>query len=141
MKNGNKKAIMIGTLILLMLVGIFVVIYLFNKPLTVTGEKSITIEVTGSRGTTTDYKLETDAEFLKQAMDELTVNGSGFIYSGKDSNYGFIVETINGEWAKYDKNGTYWALYVNDEFGQFMVNMQPVADGDKFTFKYEKSQQ
>ena len=58
----------------------------------------------GSRGTTTDYKLETDAEFLKQAMDELTVNGSGFIYSGKDSNYGFIVETINGEWAKYDKN-------------------------------------
>jgi hypothetical protein len=96
--------------------------------------------VIGSRGNTTDYELETDAGFLKQAMDELSRNGSGFIYSGSDSGYGFIVDMINGDRTKYDKDGSYWALYVNDELGQFVANLQPVADGDKFTWKYEKSQ-
>ncbi len=139
MKNSNKKAIIIGAIILVTLAGIFAAIYLINRPLSVPGEKNITIEVIGSRGNTTDYKFETDARFLKEAMDELTQNGSRFIYTGKESISGFIVETINGEWAKYDRDGTYWALYVNDESGQFTVNSQPVADGDKFTFRYEKS--
>ena len=44
------------------LAGIFGTIYLVNKPSDVTGEKSITVEVIGSRGNTTDYMLETDAE-------------------------------------------------------------------------------
>ncbi len=140
MKNSNKKAIVIGASVLVLLAGIFAAVYMINKPSSVTGEKSITIEVIGSRGNTTDYELETDAGFLKQAMDELSRNGSGFIYSGSDSGYGFIVDMINGDRTKYDKDGSYWALYVNDELGQFVANLQPVADGDKFTWKYEKSQ-
>lgn len=93
-----------------------------------------------SKGDTTDYELTTDAEYLKQAMDELARNGSGFIYLGNDSGYGYIVDTINGERARYDKDGTYWALYVNGEFGQYVADQQPVADGDNFTWKYERSQ-
>ena len=140
MKNGNKKAIIAGALVLAILAVIFASVYFFNRPSSVAGQKKIKIEVTGSKGDTTDYELTTDAEFLKQAMDELSANGSGFSYSGSDSGYGFMVDTINGEQAMYDKDGAYWALYVNDEFGQFVATLQPVADGDKYTWKYEISQ-
>ena len=44
------------------LAGIFGTIYLVNKPSAVTGEKSITVEVIGSRGNTTDYMLDLSIE-------------------------------------------------------------------------------
>lgn len=140
MKNGNKKAIMIGTIILAVLAVLFVVIYTFNRPSSAAGSKNITLEVTGSKGDTTEYSLSTDAEFLKQAMDELSANGSGFTYSGVGGDYGLMIETVNGERAVFDKDGAYWALYVNGEYGQFGADSQPVTDGDRYTWKYELSQ-
>ena len=140
MKNGNKKAVVIGAAILTVLIGIFAIIYFLNRPTAVVGQKSITIEVTGSNGNTTDYTLATDAEYLKQAMDELAGNGSGFSYSGAGGDYGLMVEMINGERAVFDKDGAYWALYVNDEYGQLGADSQPVIDGDTYMWKYELSQ-
>lgn len=140
MKNGNKKAIIIGAVILAVLAGIFAAVYLLNRPSLAEGQKQITIEVTGSGGATKDYTLATDADFLKQAMDELSANGSGFSYTGSGGDYGLMVETINGERAVFDQDGAYWALYVNNEYGQYGADSQPVADGDTYTWKYEPAQ-
>ena len=96
--------------------------------------------MTGSAGNTTEYELITDAEFLKQAMDELSENGSGFSYSGTVGDYGIMVEVINGESAVYEKDGAYWALYVNGEYGQYGADAQPVTDGDDYSWKYEAAQ-
>ena len=137
MKTSNKKAIAIGAVILAALVLVFVTIFLLTRPSANAGGKNITIEVTKSTGDTVDYKLSTDAEFLKEAMDELAGNGSGFSYSGTGSDYGLMVDTVNGEKAVYDNDGAYWALYVNGEYGQYGADSQPVADGDTYTFKYE----
>ena len=90
-KQGNKKGIIIGAVILVLLIAIFGVVFFFNRPKTSEGEKTIEIEVTGSDGETTEYDLNTDAEFLKEAMDELSENGSGFSYSGSDSEYGIMI--------------------------------------------------
>ena len=140
MKTSNKKAIAIGAVILAALVLVFVTIFLLTRPSANAGGKNITIEVTKSTGDTVDYKLSTDAEFLKEAMDELAGNGSGFSYSGTGSDYGLMVDTVNGEKAVYDNDGAYWALYVNGEYGQYGADSQPVADGEKYTWKYEISQ-
>lgn len=140
MKKNNKKAIIIGAIILALLVAIFAAVYSSLKPSAAAGQKNIAIEVTASTGDTTEYKLSTDAEFLKQAMDELSQNGSGFSYSGSDSAYGLMVETVNGEQAVYEKDGAYWALYVNGEYGQYGTDSQPVADGETYTWKYELAQ-
>ncbi len=140
MKNGNRKAIIIGAVILVVLAGIFAAVYLLNRPSLAKGQKNVTIEVTGSSGATVDYALATDADFLKQAMDELSENGSGFSYAGSGGDYGLMVETINGERAVFDRDGAYWALYVNDEYGQYGADSQPVTDGDKYTWKYELAQ-
>ena len=139
MKNDNKKPIIIGAVILVVLAAIFATVYFFNLTPASAGQKNITINVTNSQGDTSSYKLSTNAGFLKQAMDELSEKDSDFSYSGMTSSYGLMIETINGERAVYDKDGAYWSLYVNDEYGEYGADSQPVTDGDKYTWKYEAS--
>ena len=138
MKN-NKKPIIIGAVILVALIAIFAIVYFVNKPATSAGSKNITIEVTGSDGLTEDYTLSTDAEYLRQAMDELAA-GTEFSYSGTDSEYGLMVEYVNDTKAICAEDGAYWALYVNGEYGQYGADAQPVTDGDTYTWTYEKAQ-
>ena len=90
MKNNNKKGIIIGAIALIALIAVFAAVYFINKPVTSKGAKNITVEVKTSTGDVTDYELSTDAEYLKDAMDELSSNGSGFSYSGADSEYGIM---------------------------------------------------
>ncbi len=140
MKNDNKKPIIIGAVILVVLAAIFAAVYFFNLTPARAGQKNITINVTNSQGDTSSYKLSTNAGFLKQAMDELSEKDSDFSYSGTTGSYGLMIETINGERAIYDKDGAYWSLYVNDEYGEYGADSQAVTDGDKYTWKYENYQ-
>ncbi len=140
MKKNNKKGLIIGAIVLVALIAVFAVVYGLNKPATTAGAKSIVIEVKGSTGEVSDYELNTDAEYLRGAMDELAANGSGFSYSGTDSDYGLMVEYVNDERADYTEDGAYWALYVNGEYGQYGADAQPVADGDTYTWAYESAQ-
>ncbi len=96
------------------------------------------IEVTGSAGKTTEYRLSTNAEYLIQAMNELSGNESDFSYSGTESEHGIFVETINGEKASYEEDGAYWALYVNGEYGQYTADAQPTEDKASYIWIYEK---
>ncbi|WP_029232316.1 DUF4430 domain-containing protein [Butyrivibrio sp. VCB2006] len=133
MKN-NKKTI-IGVVCLVALLAVFSVCWFAFGPKATKGAKHITVEVLNSAGEATEYQLDTDAEFLRQAMDEL--NAQGFSYDGTDSEYGIMVSTINGEVADYNTDGAYWSLFVNDEYGQYGADSQPVTDGDKYTWAYE----
>ena len=140
MKNSNKKGIIIGGIVLVALIAIFGVVFFFNKPATSTGAKRIIIEVKNSNGDVHDYDFATDAEYLKQAMDELASNGSGFSYAGTESEYGIMVEYVNEERASFTEDGAYWALYVNGEYGQYGADAQPVTDGDTYAWVYELAQ-
>ncbi|MCR5671618.1 MAG: DUF4430 domain-containing protein [Butyrivibrio sp.] len=140
MKKSNKKSIIIGAIVLVALIAVFACVYALNRPATSKGGKDITIEVVGSDGNKTDYELSTDAEYLVQAMDELSANGSGFSYSGEGSEYGIMVEIINDEKAVYAEDGAYWALYVNGDYAQYGADSQPVENGDTYTWTYELAQ-
>ena len=140
MKNNNKKGIIIGGIVLVALIAIFGVVFFFNKPATSSGAKRIIIEVKNSNGDVHDYDFATDAEYLKQAMDELASNGSGFSYAGTESEYGIMVEYVNEERASFTEDGAYWALYVNGEYGQYGADAQPVTDGDTYAWVYELAQ-
>ena len=137
MKN-NRKKIIIGLVCLVGLVAAFAVCWKVFGPKATKGDKHITVEVVNSEGATTDYELDTDAEFLRIAMDEL--HDQGFSYDGTDSEYGIMISAINGETADYATDGAYWALYVNGEYGQYGCDSQPVTDGDTYTWTYEKAQ-
>lgn len=95
--------------------------------------KNIIIEVKDSEGNVTTYEVTTDAEFLRQAMDE----AEGLTYEGTDSEYGMMVEVVNGEQAIYAEDNAYWAFYVNGEYGNYGIDSQPVTDGDTYSIVYE----
>ncbi|MBP5555848.1 MAG: DUF4430 domain-containing protein [Lachnospiraceae bacterium] len=97
------------------------------------GSKNIVIEVKDSEGNVTTYDVTTDAEFLRQAMDE----AEGLTYEGTDSEYGMMVEVVNGEQAIYAEDNAYWAFYVNGEYGNYGIDSQPVTDGDTYSIVYE----
>ena len=88
-------------------------------------EKSITLTVTYEDGSSDEYIIETDAEYLKEAV-ELAVT-----LEGEESDYGFTVTAVNGVEADFtDGSDAYWAIYVNGEYGMYAIDAQPRADGD-----------
>lgn len=96
------------------------------------GAKKITIEVINSADESTIYELNTDAEYLRQAMDE----AEGLTYDGTEGEYGIMISTVNGEVADYNVNGAYWGFYVNGEYCNYGIDTQPVLDGDAFVIEY-----
>jgi hypothetical protein len=100
------------------------------------GSKSVTVEVVDDKGETRTYKEKTDAQYLSQLMDEMKADGD-FAYEGSTSEYGLYITSINDITPDYEKDGAYWSIYVNGEYGQYGADQQPVADGDTYRFAYE----
>ena len=129
-KKSNKKVI-IGIVALVAVIAILAAVFFFFREKPVEGSKSITIEVVNKAQESTMYELKTDAEYLRQAMEE----AKGLEFSGTESQYGLTVEVINGENTDFN-NGSYWSFYVNDAYCNYGIDTQPVLDGDAFKIVY-----
>lgn len=133
--DGQKKAnrkIIIGIAVLLIAIAAFSGIYFLFGAKPVAGSKSITIEVVDDRRETTAYQLQTEAEFLRQAMEE----AEGLSFSGTEGEYGMMVDTVNGLTADYNTDGASWSFYVNENYCNYGIDSQPVLDGDIFSIRY-----
>ena len=130
-KKANKK-IIIGIAVLLIAIAAFSGIYFLFGAKPVAGSKFITIEVVDDRQETTAYQLQTEVEFLRQAMEE----AEGLSFSGTESEYGMMVDTVNGLTADYNTDGAYWSFYVNGDYCNYGIDSQPVLDGDIFSIRY-----
>lgn len=130
-KKTNKK-VLFGILGLVVLIAVMACVYLAFKPKATAGSKAITITVVNKAEEAKSYDVKTDAEYLRQAMEE----AKGLTFEGTESEYGMMVETVNGELADYNADGAYWAFYVNDEYCNYGIDSQPVADGDAFSIVY-----
>ncbi len=130
MSSKSKK--IIGVSAVVALVAILAVVFFVFREAPVQGSKSVTIEVVNKAEETKEYTLKTDAEYLKQAMEE----AEGLEFSGTESEYGTMVTVVNGETADYNTNGAYWSFYVNDEYCNYGIDQQPVNDGDTFKIVY-----
>lgn len=136
-KKGKGKLI-IGICALAVLVGLFVVMWAVFGPKTVEGSKNVSLSVIDDGGETTSYETKTDALVLQELMDEL--EDDGLSYSGTDSEYGLMIDTVNGLRADYTLDGAYWSFYVNDEYCNYGISEQPVNDGDAFSIIYTPAQ-
>ena len=59
------------------------------------------------------------------------------LISGDESEYGLYVKTVNGVTLDYDKDGKYWAFYVDGEYAATGVDSTDIAAGSTYTFKVE----
>ncbi len=130
-KKSSKKVIL-AVAILVALVAAFLVLFNVFREKPVEGSKEITIEVVDNTQKSTVYELKTDAEFLKGAMEE----AEGLTFSGTESEYGTMVDTVNGVTADYSVDASYWGFYVNGGYCNYGIDTQPVLDGDEFQIVY-----
>ena len=131
----NKK-LFLGAGILVVLIAVFSIAYGTFREKPVEGSKAITIEVINRADESKEYEVKTDAEFLRQAMEE----AEELQFSGQESEYGMMVEVVNGESAVYDKDGAYWSFMVNGEYCNNGIESQPIEDGDEFQIVYTEAE-
>ncbi|MEE1122073.1 MAG: DUF4430 domain-containing protein, partial [Acinetobacter pseudolwoffii] len=129
--KSNKTMIITAILLFAAVISAYMV-FSFAGPSTTEGEKSVTIQVLDDKKNLTSYEINTDAEYLRQAMEQC----QGLTFIGSEGPYGLVLLTINGLTADYDKNQAWWSIYVNDALGNYGVDQQPVNDGDTFCLQY-----
>ena len=131
-KKGNGKKIAIGVTVLVLAAVLFGAIYLKFAPKAVEGAKEISIEVVDDTQKSTVYTVNTDAEYLRQALEET----EGLTVEGTESELGLMVDTVNGVTADYGTDGAYWAFYLDGDYCTYGVDDQPVEDGQAYSIVY-----
>lgn len=91
-----------------------------------------TFKVTDASGKEADFTISTDKKTVGEALLEED------LIAGDESEYGLYVKTVNGVTLDYDKDGMYWAFYVNGEYAQTGVDSTDVTAGAEYAFKAEK---
>lgn len=95
------------------------------------GSTSFAFSVTDQDGNTTQYEIHTDKATVGEALLELN------LIAGDDSEYGLYVKTVGDITVDYDKDGKYWAFYVDGEYATTGVDSTQITDGASYAFKVE----
>ena len=133
MKNRAAMYTVAGFLIAVIAIALFVKNFM-PKPVSTEGSKTVTVKIDGGSAMTFTYTVHTDGKYLIDVMNEMK-ESEMFTFETQDSQYGAYVTSINGKEAD---SSHYWAIYVNDDYGQYGISEQPVNDGDAYAFVYEQ---
>ena len=87
------------------------------------GAKTVTVDVIADDRTVT-FTIKTDKATVG---DALTEHG---LLEGEDSEFGLYVKKVNGIEADFDKDQSYWALYINGEYAMTGVDTTEIVDGN-----------
>lgn len=115
----------VSTVALVVLVIVMGFVYMKFGPQGTKGEKDIVVEVVTSDDNSQEFKINTDAEFLRQALDEKE------LIEGSDSDFGFFITGVNGRVAKVD-NQEWWQVTKSGEYLEYGVDDIAIADGDHY---------
>lgn len=95
------------------------------------GQKCFAVSVVDTNGIEVKYEVNTDKEYVGEALTEI-----GFI-DGEEGPYGLYVKTVDCLTIDYDKDGKYWAFYINGEYATQGVDKTPIDETAVYTFKVE----
>ena len=96
------------------------------------GETKFSFSVTDIDGNTAEFEVYTDKTVVGEALLE-----TGLI-KGEEGPYGLYVKEVNGISADYDKDGTYWAFYIDGEYATSGVDLTEIEEGKAYSFRVEK---
>ena len=95
------------------------------------GEKTVTVEVAVEEQLVT-FTIHTDKDTVGAALLE-----HGLI-DGEQGAYGLYIKIVNGMTADYDIDQSYWAFYVNGEYGMTGVDMTDIDESAVYRLAYTK---
>lgn len=126
----NNRIVIVGAVLLAVLLGVLGFVWVFTRPATSAGSKTITVEVVHKDESKKSFTYTTDEEYL----DKVLV-GEGLVEDNQGP-YGLYIEVVDGERADYNVDGGYWAIEQNGERAATGASEIPVGDGDSFALVY-----
>ncbi len=129
--NKKTRNIIIAVAVLLVLVVGALLIWGQNRPVAQEGDKTIVLEVVHKDGSTKDFTIHTDAEALRAALEQ-----EEDLIAGSESEWGLMVETVDGETADYSVDQSWWCLTKDGVMLDTGVDSTMIADGDHYEFTY-----
>ena len=97
-------------------------------------------EVTGASFKVVVADLEGKETTFDYTTDKATVGeallAEGLI-EGHETEYGLYVDSVNGIALDWEKDGKYWAFYIDGEYAMTGVDATEVEEGATYTFKPE----
>lgn len=92
------------------------------------GATSFDFTVEDLDGTKYGFKIHTDETSVGAAL--ISVG----LLKGEDGPYGLYVHEVNGIRAVYEEDGSYWAFYVNGEYGLTGVDQTDIEPDTAYSF-------
>ena len=125
----NKKLI-IALAAFAAVIALLAGVYFGTRPAASEGAKTITVAVTHQDGTEKTFTCHTSEEYLGAVLlaEKLA--------EGEDSQYGLVIDTVDGETASWEENQSYWALFIGDEYAATGADTTPVTDGGLYKLVY-----
>ena len=94
-------------------------------------EISYTVITVDLEGKETTFDITTTEVMVGQALVK-----EGII-EGEDSEYGMFIHVVNGVELDWERDGKYWAFYVDGEYAITGVDMTEAVDGAVYSLKPE----
>lgn len=95
------------------------------------GKNTFPLTIVHKDGTELTVTVNTELTVVGEALQEL-----GLI-DGEEGPYGLYIKTVNGETLDYDKDGKYWAFYVDGEYALEGIDLTEIAEGAAYMLKAE----
>ena len=95
------------------------------------GKTSFNFEVVDANGNLTSFVINTDEKTVGDALLKV-----GLI-DGEDGLYGLYVKSVNSITYDYEKDGKYWAFYVDNEYAVEGVDLTEIDTSKTYCFKAE----
>ncbi len=95
------------------------------------GKTNFVFSVVDVDGNETFFDVYTDKTTVGEALLDCK------LIEGEDGQYGLYVKTVNGTTLDYDKDGKYWAFYIDGEYAPTGVDLTEITQGKAYSFKAE----
>lgn len=131
MKSKKNLKISLLLIVFVLLVGGGLYLYSQSRQETQEGSKNITFEVIMSDEDSTAYKIKTDEEYLREALEQEN------LIAGEESDLGLYVKTVDG-YTIDDSKQEWWLFSQNGQSLTTGVDETVINDGDNFEVKLQE---
>ncbi len=96
-----------------------------------TGATKFTLKVVDGEGKEITAQINTDEKTVGAALTALN------LIAGEQGEYGLYIKTVNGVTLDYDKDGKYWAFYVDGEYATTSADLTEIVADSTYMLKAE----
>lgn len=95
------------------------------------GATQFTLTVVDVEGKEITAQINTDKATVGEALMELG------LVAGEPGDYGLMITTVNGTTLDFNKDGKYWAFYIDGEYATTGVDQTNITAGATYMLKAE----